>query len=385
MKLKLCLIITCSIILLSNTIQAQDSIYYYDLSNKPVSPNAAAIISIARKEDSGWMRMDYFTYSKKIQQVGHYSDPSFQIKNGEFTTYFANEQLESNGSYSNNKKTGFHQNYYPNSMMSDSCKYTNDMPTGFCNAWYTDGSIKSILQMDTIGDGTGIAVGYFPTGVVSFKGRFAKGMRKSGTWTYYHENGNKASILKFPTLDEYTLNQIPELKFDTLEGIRYDSLVEYSSAICFNEDGIEQAGCNFINSLAQFKSGIPGWVNHLTNKLYGLANEYVKDNRSIIYTTYFTVTTDGKVTEALLTNKVHPVLDRTVGNIFTGSTKWLPAMHNNRKIPSMHKQAIVLAPISAMDVLNNQPPKRAVSTQMIAVPMGDGNRSGNPLNKNQYQ
>ena len=74
-------------------------------------------------------------------------------------------------------------------------------------------------------------------------------MRKIGSWTYYHENGNKASVLKFPTLDETTLNQPPELKLDTLEGIRYDSLVEYSSAICYNEDGVEQAGCDFKNSL----------------------------------------------------------------------------------------------------------------------------------------
>lgn len=370
--------------LLSIVSTAQDSVYFYDLQKNAARPEAATIISIARKEDSGWMRMDYFTYSKKMQEVGHYTDHTFKIKNGEFTSYYANEQLESNVSYSNNKRTGFHQSYYPNTMMLDSCKYINDMPTGYCNTWYTDGSIKTILQMDTLGDGTGIAVGYFPNGTISFKGRIAKGMRKIGSWTYYHENGNKASVLKFPTLDETTLNQPPELKLDTLEGLRYDSLVEYSSAICYNEDGVEQAGCDFKNSLPQFKGGIPAWINYLTNKMYGLADEFVKDNKAIVYTSYFTVSTDGKVTEALLSNKANPALDRTIGNIFVGSTKWLPAMHYNRKIPFMHKQAIVLAPIVGKDAIGNLPPRK-VTTQMIAVPMGDGNRSSNPLNKNQFQ
>ena len=375
--------IAICLLLISFLSTAQDSVYFYDLQKNAAQPEAATIISVARKEDSGWMRMDYFTYSKKIQEVGHYTDHAFKIKNGEFTTYYANEQLESIRTYTNNKKTGFRQAYYPNNMMSDSCMYKNDLPQGFCNAWYSDGSIQSILQMDTIGEGSGIAVGYFPNGTVSFKGRIAKGMRKIGSWTYYHENGNKASVLKFPTLDETTLNQTPELKFDTIEGIRYDSLVEYSSAVCYNEDGVEQAGCDFKNSLPQYKGGIPAWGNYLKNKMSGLANDYIKDNRSIVYVSYFTVTTDGKVSEALLTNKVNPTLDKTIGNIFIGSTKWTPAMHNNRKVPFMQRQAVILAPVTAMDAIGNQPPRK-ITTQMIAVPMGDGNRSGNPLNKNQY-
>ena len=67
--------------LLSIVSTAQDSVYFYDLQKNAARPEAATIISIARKEDSGWMRMDYFTYSKKMQEVGHYTDHTFKIKN----------------------------------------------------------------------------------------------------------------------------------------------------------------------------------------------------------------------------------------------------------------------------------------------------------------
>jgi len=114
-------IVNCLILLNSFTVNAQDSIFYYDMSYKVARPEAAAIISIARKEDNGWMRMDYFTYSSKIHQLGHFKDHEFEIKQGEFMTFYANELLSSKGSFINNKKMGFREAYYPNGMMSDSC------------------------------------------------------------------------------------------------------------------------------------------------------------------------------------------------------------------------------------------------------------------------
>lgn len=384
MKIKFSSLIAC-LLLLAGSTKAQDSIYYYDMSGRPARPSIANVISIARKEDSGWLRMDYYTYSKKIKEVGHYKDHDFKIKNGPFTSYFANEQLHEVANYKDNLGIGLNESYYPNGMMKDSCKLTNNIPTGNCSVWYPDGSIKQIYQMDTLGEGSGVIVGYFPNGVVSYKGKVLKGLRKTGAWTYYHENGNKASILKFPTIDENTLSMPPELKFDTLEGARYDSLIEYSSAICFNEDGVEQAGCEFKNKLPEFKGGQDSWVSYLTRKLFGLANEYLTDNRTITYVTYFSINTDGKVEEAILSNKIMPVLDRTILNIFSGSTKWTPAMHNNRKIPYIHVQAINLAPMSASNEFpQGDSPKKVISTQMIGVPSGRGGGS-NPLNKNQFQ
>ena len=99
-------------------------------------------------------------------------------------------------------------------MMRDSSHYKNGIITGISKSWYSDGTLEKILQMDSAGDGSGIAIGFFPNGVVSYEGRLAKGMRKFGPWNYYHENGNKASILFYPNLDESVLALAPELKYD---------------------------------------------------------------------------------------------------------------------------------------------------------------------------
>lgn len=375
MKLNLILGFTCLIVLFSNTLQAQDSVYYYDNSYRAANPEAAIIISIARKEDSGWLRMDYYSNNKKVHQVGHFKDHTFEIKEGEFKTFFANEQLNSIGTYKNNEKNSFFEIYYPNGMMSDSCSYKNGIPTGICYAWYPDGAVKSILQMDTLGNGSGIAAGYFPNGNISYKGKIARGMRKIGAWTYYHENGNKASILKFPTLDETTLSQAPELKYDTLEGCRYDSLVEYSSAICFDENGVEQAGSEIKNNLPSYKNGIPGWISYVSNKMKGLGDTYLAQNggKTIVYESYFTIDPNGKVNNVLLTNKIDPVLDDRIKNILSNSNIWKPAMHNNRKIPFTHKQAFVM---TRSDIYDAAPPK---ITTTIEKKVGRGN---NPLHKN---
>lgn len=346
MKKYLFIPISCFIILVSNlSAFAQDSIYYFDINYKPVKSGVASIISIASKEDSGWIRKDYFTFSEKINQIGHYQDNEFKVKHGSFTTFYANEQLQRKGSYYKNKKMGFEESYYPNGMMSDSCKYINDIPIGYCITWYTDGSIKTVLEMDTVGTGTGIAIGYFPNGIESFKGRIAKGMRKTGSWIYNHENGNKACILKYPKISDTILNQIPELKLDTIEGIYYDSLIEYYASNCYNEQGVEQAACDFKNSLPQYKNGINGWTNYLYRMLYDVPNQFLKEkNRSIPYSSYFTINSNGKISEVLLTNKVKPDLDNIIKNIFLKSSLWIPAMHNNRIVPFMHKQSVVLSP-----------------------------------------
>lgn len=364
---------------------AQDSLYFYDITGTKLAPsNQAPIISIVRKEDTGWLKLDYFTHSKKLSSTYHYKDRDFKIKHGEFKSYFANESLANSGYYSNNHRAGFFESYYPNGMMYDSCKYINGLPAGTCNAWYPDGTLERQMQLDSVGNTTGIVIGYFPNGNISYKGRLVKGMRKIGPWTYYHENGNKASILKYPSLDETTLNQVPELKYDTIEGLPYDSLIDYTTAICFDENGMEQQGMEIKNTIGQYKDGINGWMKYLTSWLQGIADTRRSDVNTLTYTCYFSIGTDGKINNVLLSNKVNDQLDGEVRKIFLKSKPWIPPFHNNRKIPFMHRQAIIISPYEANKNLENAVPKKIISTELIGVPSGRG-ASGNPLNKNQYQ
>lgn len=324
---------------------SQEAIYFSDVKGeKASSPRLAPKITTVKKIDSLWSKEDYYTYSKNIAKISHYKDNELKINHGTFKSFHGNELLESSGYYIDNQKHGFFEHYYPNGMMRDSSHYKNGMLSGICKAWYADGSIESILEMDSTGDGTGIAIGFFPNGNVSYKGRLAKGMRKIGPWNYYHENGNKASILYYAMLDSSILELKPELKYDSVEKTSYDSLTNYYKAKCFNLEGIEIAACEIRNIKPEYASGEKGWGNYLTRNLDGFSNLISNQMNPILYVADFMVNTEGKLSFILLSNNINSSLDNAVMKIFTKASGWTSAEHNNRKIPYMHRQAIVLSP-----------------------------------------
>jgi len=355
MRFKFLLLYIVSVFLLSSvTSIAQDSVYFYDFSGTKKTPiEQASIASIITQEDTGWLKLDYYTYSKKLKQIGRYKDREFKIENGAFKSFHANELIATSGYYKNGIRQGLFEAYYPNGMMEDSSYYINGIPVGNSISWYPDGTTQKLVQLDTLTNTTGIVVGYFPNGNVSYKGRLARGMRKIGIWNYYHENGNRASILKYPTLDESILNQAPSLKYDTLENMYYDSLVEYTSATCFDENGIEQKGCEIKNYTSQYKEGIHKWIRYLEDRMQGITNTIDGDQNTLIFICYFSTGTDGKINEVLLSNKVNKQLDNAVRNIFLKAKGWTSAMHNNRKIPFMHIQGMIFIPPEANKNLEN--------------------------------
>lgn len=337
--------ILSSLLLISIKTFAQDSVFYSDISGeRSNSPFAAPLISIVKKVDSLWMKEDYYAYSRKIAKIGYYKDTGFKFNHGEYKSYHANEFLQGNGYYKEDRRHGLFETYYPNGMMRDSSYYTNGLPTGNCKSWYSDGSLERILQMDSIGDGSGIAIGFFPNGNISYKGRLAKGMRKIGPWNYYHENGNKASILYYHALDQTVLRLTPELKYDTVEKTMYDSLTNYYKAVCYDPNGIEESACEIKNSKPVYIKGENGWNNYLMWRLEGFGNLIPNHTNAIVYIADFMVNTEGKVTHVLLSNKINNSLDNSILKIFTNSAGWTSAKHNNRKIPFIHRQAIVLSP-----------------------------------------
>jgi hypothetical protein len=231
-------------------------------------------------------------------------------------------------------------------MMRDSSYYINGILTGICKSWYSDGSLEKILQMDSAGNGAGVAIGFFPNGNISYKGRLAKGMRKIGPWNYYHENGNKASILYYHALDQSVLALSPELKYDTMEKTSYDSLTNYYKAICYDLNGDEISACEIKNTKPEFIRGEKGWVNYLASSLSGYNNLISNHITTIVYIADFIVNTDGQLTNVLLSNKILKPLDNLVMKIFTNPSGWTSAKHNNRNIPFMHRQAVILIPPS---------------------------------------
>ena len=77
----------------------------------------------------------------------------------------------------------------------------------------------------------------------------------------------------------------------------------------------------------------------------GVLNNLISNHiNTIVYIADFMVNTDGQLTNVILSNKINPSLDKVVMKIFTNPPGWTNAMHNNRKIPFMHRQAIILSP-----------------------------------------
>jgi hypothetical protein len=339
----------------------------------------AAIISFIKKEDTGWLKMDYYTYSRKLCAISRYFDKELKIENGAFESYHGNELIAKKGYYKIGKKHGLFESYYPNGYMQDSCKYINDIPSGNCISWYPDGSIQKLVQVDTIGNSTGIVVGYFPNGTVSFKGRIAKGMRKIGIWNYYHENGNKASILKYPSLDESILNLAPELKYDNYENVSYDAIVEFLSSTCFDENGIEQDGCKINNSISQQNEGQEKWVKNLNDRFRRIGITRKEDSITLAYVSYLSIGTDGIINDVSLSNKIDNQLDSAIRNIYLKSNAWIPAMHNNRKIPFLYTHYINIVPNGAFNKQNNTNPKRITSISIESRTLGG---IGFPLKQN---
>jgi antitoxin component YwqK of YwqJK toxin-antitoxin module len=346
MKYKIIVLGILSPLLLISVVSiSQTSTFYSSMSGeRSNSPIKAPIISIVTKLDSLWLREDYYAYSRKIAKISYYKDTGFKHIHGEYKSYHANEFLASSGYFKEDKAHGFFETYFPNGMMEDSSNYTNGILTGMCKSWYSDGSLEKILQMDSIGDGSGIAIGFFPNGNVSYKGRLEKGMRKIGPWNYYHENGNKASTLYYPVLDQSVLALTPELKYDTIEKTSYDSLTNYYKATCYDLNGNETSACEIKNAKPEYIKGQKGWMNYLVRSLDGFGYFISNHINTIVYIADFMINTEGKLTNVVLSNKINPSLDNVVMKIFTRPTEWTCAKHNNRKIPFLHRQAIVLSP-----------------------------------------
>jgi antitoxin component YwqK of YwqJK toxin-antitoxin module len=374
------LLIFLFFITISLSASSQDSTIFYDISKTKIVPlNEAAIISFINKEDTGWLKMDYYTYSQKLCAISRYLDKELKIENGAFKSYHGNELIANKGFYKIGKKHGLFESYYPNGFMQDSCKYINDIPSGNCISWYPDGSIQKLVQVDTTGNSTGIVVGYFPNGTVSFKGRIAKGMRKIGIWNYYHENGNKASILKYPSLDESILNSAPELKYDNFENVSYDAIVDFLSATCFDENGIEQDGCKINNSISQHNEGQMKWIKSLNDRFRRIGMTRKEDSIPLAYVSYISIGTDGNVNDVSLSNKIDNQLDSAIRNIFLKSNAWIPAMNNNRKIPFLYTHNINIVPNGALNNQNNTNTKRILKISIESRTLGG---IGFPLNQN---
>lgn len=340
MKFKLSILVLFCICV--NVSFAQKTSIYYNGRWEPCEPAKAIYFSELEKTEKGWYRVDYSVVSEKLLKHGFYKDSLCTTRQGVFESFFGNGSVSGRKYYEANEKTGLDFLVYPNGFLSDSFRFKKDIPYGICVSWYPDGSPRTEMQLDTMGTGSGLVIGFFPDGVVSFKGKLAPGLRKTANWFYYHSNGQRAAVLQYPLIEDSWNGLTANIKQDPFEFAYYDSTIKYTSAICYDTNGIQQPACKIENSMPEYPKGITAWTNYLTNIMSGVMQKHGNLAKPASYIAHFTVTTTGDPLEIMLDNTYNQSLDADVLSIFRKSKKWIPARHNNRVIPFTHRQSLTL-------------------------------------------
>jgi antitoxin component YwqK of YwqJK toxin-antitoxin module len=92
-------------------------------------------------------------------------------KNGTFTTYYLDGQVEKSGHIINNDNFGLWKYYYPDGQIESEGRYENNIPEG---EW----------------------ISYYPNGIKKCEGIYIHG-KQEDTWRYYDLNGNTTNIILF--------------------------------------------------------------------------------------------------------------------------------------------------------------------------------------------
>ncbi len=337
------LLTTLASFLIVTTIFSQTITTYYDREWKPCNKSEATYISNNIREDSIWHREDVYLQTNSLRMIAYYKDSANKIKHGSYKIFYPNGFLSKTALYNNDNAVGLYLSYNPNGMMKDSFNFKNGIPIGISASWFANGDLKSEMQMDTLGHGSGLSIGYFLDGEVSFKGKLGFGLQKKGNWFYYHSNGKRAAVFQYSKEESDLANLRPQIKMDEFESIYYDSTITANNIIFYDTSGVETAAPGYLNSPVEFVNGIKGWTSYLEKKLVSVADFAARTYSGIaIYVISFIVRTDGKVENVILDNKIDPKLDKYVSDIILLSPKWKPAKHNNRIVPYQQIQSISL-------------------------------------------
>jgi antitoxin component YwqK of YwqJK toxin-antitoxin module len=288
---------------------------YFDNNWKECSFENAMFFAMLEKKDSVWERKDYFVHQRTLQEHGFYKDEDCKIEHGLFKRYYFNGNLKTTYIAINGKIEGTQISYHINGIMSDSSTFINGKKLGGLSVgWHQNGNVRYERQVDSLGNG--VFISYFDNEKVDSKGRLLNDT-KTGTWVYYHYNGNKAQVCNYHA----------------------DSV---KSKTCYNENG-ELETCNFPDSNSTFSKGINGYKEYLQNKVYWPINYEFKNITKAAVTVYFTIDVTGKVKDAFVMQGFHTAFDVIALDIIKRSPKWIPARHKNRFVESYKKQVIHFA------------------------------------------
>ena len=111
-------------------------------------------------------------------------------KTGRWISFYTDSpgQIEREGFYENNRKTGIWKAYYKNGKLKSEITYVNNQPDGYAKLYYDNGK----LSEEGFWKGTkwvGQYKYYHENGNTAYEWSFNENGKRTGVQKYYHENG----------------------------------------------------------------------------------------------------------------------------------------------------------------------------------------------------
>lgn len=124
---------------------------------------------------------------KEVFDVLETKDGSF-VKDGGYKTWYPGEQPESEGKYSEGKKTGDWKSWYNNGQMKTDVTYKLDTLDGHYLHWYENGQ-KKIAAQTASGKFVGHFVSWFENGQMQADATYNRKGKNIGPFNEWYENG----------------------------------------------------------------------------------------------------------------------------------------------------------------------------------------------------
>jgi len=239
------------------TLSQDTTTVYYNSDWKPVSKELAKyygiIFQTGKKE---WQAHDYYM-NGQIQMTGTYLSSKKKKRTGLFTFYYENGNKESEYNYVKGKQIGKSQ------------------------FWYENGNLKRIENYDSK-------------------------EQKSGTWSYYLENGTICA-------NEVYLD-------DQMESYTF-----------YNEDGTEMEGDYPYEQNPEYQGGIDKLYDFLSENL-----KYPEEARQNKITgkvrVQFVIEKDGSISDVKVAKSLDPLLDAEAIRVVKQMPNWIPGKQHNRPV-----------------------------------------------------
>jgi TonB family protein len=245
------------------TAQSQDTIYY-DSFWKETTASQASYYRVRSRQQDGWLVTDYYLTGKP-QMKGGYADDSSHIRQGEYVWFDSSGKVSHRCIYVNNKLNGPETYYYSTGRVQMSGNEQDDEYEG---EW----------------------TGYYPSGKISAKAKFANGKQISGD--FYLENGSPNK-----SITEFHRN-------------------------------------------ASFPNGVAGWARFLNKTLRYPDTAVDREIQGTVYV-QFLVSKEGKVSDLRVVQSVDRFLDEEALRVMRRSPDWQPAIMAGIISESLIRQPVI--------------------------------------------